>query len=134
MMIPVLIAVSFVVYYLMDLAPGDIISAMAPQDATPEQIEQMKEELERGKEVRIRVAGNTIFIGKCDYSTLTFGLNDKIVDLDKPVTIKYGKKTLAKKRLQRSRDIMEQALHERDDARYAFDAKITVKNPGNPKF
>ena len=45
MMIPVLIAVSFVVYYLMDLAPGDIISAMAPQDATPEQIEQMKEEL-----------------------------------------------------------------------------------------
>ena len=45
MMIPVLIAVSFVVYYLMDLAPGDIISAMAPQDATPEQIEQMREEL-----------------------------------------------------------------------------------------
>lgn len=93
-----------------------------------------KEELERGKEVRIRVAGNTIFIDKCDYSSLTFGLNDKIVDLDKPVTIKYGKKTLVKKRLQRSRDIMEQTLHERDDARYAFDAKITVKNSGNPKF
>lgn len=45
MMIPVLIAVSFVVYYLMDLAPGDIISSMAPQDATEEQIEQMREEL-----------------------------------------------------------------------------------------
>ena len=45
MMIPVLICVSFVVYFLMDLAPGDIIAAMAPPDATPEQIEQMREEL-----------------------------------------------------------------------------------------
>lgn len=45
MMIPVLLAVSFVVYYLMDLAPGDIVSQMAPQDATEAQIEQMREEL-----------------------------------------------------------------------------------------
>lgn len=30
MMIPVLLGVSFVVYYLMDLAPGDIIAQMAP--------------------------------------------------------------------------------------------------------
>lgn len=45
MMIPVLIAVSFVVYFLMDRAPGDIISSMAPQDATEEQIEMMREEL-----------------------------------------------------------------------------------------
>ena len=45
MMIPVLLGVSFVVYYLMDLAPGAIIAQMAPQDATPEQIEMMREEL-----------------------------------------------------------------------------------------
>ncbi len=45
MMIPVLICVSFVVYFLMDLAPGDLVSAMAPPDATPEEIEQMKEDL-----------------------------------------------------------------------------------------
>lgn len=45
MMIPVLIAVSFVVYFLMDLAPGDIISSMAPQDATEVEIEMMREEL-----------------------------------------------------------------------------------------
>lgn len=44
MMIPVLIAVSFVVYFLMDLAPGDIISSMAPQDATEAEIEMMREE------------------------------------------------------------------------------------------
>lgn len=45
LMIPVLIAVSFVVYFLMDLAPGDIISSMAPQDATEAEIEIMREEL-----------------------------------------------------------------------------------------
>ena len=45
MMIPVLIAVSFVVYFLMDLAPGDIISSMAPQDATEAEIEIMRAEM-----------------------------------------------------------------------------------------
>lgn len=44
-MIPVLICVSFVVFFLMDLAPGDIVSQMAPSDATPEQIEMLREEL-----------------------------------------------------------------------------------------
>ena len=44
MMIPVLIAVSFVVYFLMDLAPGDIISSMAPQDATEAELEMMREQ------------------------------------------------------------------------------------------
>ncbi len=45
MMIPVLLAVSFVVYYLMDLAPGDIVSMMASQDATQAEIEMMREEM-----------------------------------------------------------------------------------------
>jgi peptide/nickel transport system permease protein len=45
MMIPVILAVSFVVYMLMDLAPGDIVSMMAPQDATEVEIEMMREEM-----------------------------------------------------------------------------------------
>lgn len=45
MMIPVLIAVSFIVFFLMDLAPGDIVSAKAPQDATPAEIELMRKEM-----------------------------------------------------------------------------------------
>ncbi len=45
MMIPVLLAVSFVVYFLMDLAPGDIVSSMAPADASEADIERMREEL-----------------------------------------------------------------------------------------
>ena len=45
MMIPVLLAVSFVVYFLMDLAPGDIVMQLAPTDATAEQIEQLRKDL-----------------------------------------------------------------------------------------
>lgn len=45
MMIPVILAVSFVVYFLMDLAPGDIVSSLAPQDATEVEIEMMREEM-----------------------------------------------------------------------------------------
>ncbi len=45
MMIPVIIAVSFVVFFLMDLAPGDIVSIMAPADATEAEIELMREEM-----------------------------------------------------------------------------------------
>lgn len=45
MMIPVILAVSFVVYFLMDLAPGDIVSMLAPQDATEVEIEMMREEM-----------------------------------------------------------------------------------------
>ena len=45
MMIPVLLAVSFIVYFLMDLAPGDIVSLKAPQDATEVEIELMRKEM-----------------------------------------------------------------------------------------
>ena len=45
MMIFVLLGVSFIVYFLMDLAPGDIVVMMAPQDATEEQIAMLRKEL-----------------------------------------------------------------------------------------
>jgi len=44
MMIFVLVGVSFIVYSLMDLAPGDIVSMMAPQDATEVEIAMLRKE------------------------------------------------------------------------------------------
>ncbi len=44
MMIPVLLAVSFVVYFLMDLAPGDLVDSMNTQDMSLEQIEALRKE------------------------------------------------------------------------------------------
>ena len=44
MMIPVLLAVSFVVYFLMDLAPGDLVDSMNTMDMTTEQIEELRKQ------------------------------------------------------------------------------------------
>ena len=42
MLIPVIIGVSFLIYFIMDLAPGDVISPLAPDNATTEQIEMLR--------------------------------------------------------------------------------------------
>lgn len=42
--IPVVIGVSFIIYMAMDLAPGDIVDLLTPDNATPEQIEEIRHE------------------------------------------------------------------------------------------
>lgn len=84
------------------------------------------DEMARGKEVRLSVRDNVISIDRCDYSRLTFGLNDSIVNLDKPVKVKMNDRTIARKKLVRSMETMEKTLHERQDARYAFDCELEV--------
>ena len=44
LMIPVLIGVSFMVYFVMDLAPGDVVSMIAPE-ATEEQLAELRHEM-----------------------------------------------------------------------------------------
>jgi peptide/nickel transport system permease protein len=43
MLIPVLVAVSLLVYFIIDLAPGDVVDVIAPDDASPEDKELMRE-------------------------------------------------------------------------------------------
>ncbi len=83
-------------------------------------------EMARGKEVRLSVSDNVISIDRCDYSRLTFGLNDSIVNLDKPVKVIMNGRTIARKKMVRSMETMEKTLHERQDARYAFDSELEV--------
>ncbi len=45
MLIPILLAVSFVVYFVVDLAPGDIVDIMAADDMSIEVKEQIREEM-----------------------------------------------------------------------------------------
>lgn len=84
------------------------------------------DEMARGKEVRLSVRDNVISIDRCDYSRLTFGLNDSIVNLDKPVKVKMNDRTIARKKLVRCMETMEKTLHERQDARFAFDCELEV--------
>jgi hypothetical protein len=84
-------------------------------------------ELAREKEVRASIKGNTIVLTRCDYSQLTFSLNDKLVNLDKPVIVTCQGKTLFKGRVERRLSTMRSTLYERNDPSFMFPAQITVK-------
>ena len=83
-------------------------------------------ELAPGKMLRAYVQGNCVHITQCDYTTLTLYLNDELVDLDKFVTVKYGKRVLFKGRLKRKESTMRQTLFERNDWSYMFPTSVTV--------
>ncbi|MEY8352082.1 ABC transporter permease [Lachnospiraceae bacterium 54-53] len=45
MMIPVIAGVSFLVFFIMDLAPGDAVDSLAPEGATQEELMELREEM-----------------------------------------------------------------------------------------
>lgn len=90
-------------------------------------VEVPKEELSRGKEVIVNVTGNTIDIENCNYSSLTFYLNDALVNLDLPVKVTVGTSVLFEGKVSRSREVMRQTLSRRQDLSYICPATLTVK-------
>ena len=56
LMIPVMLGVSLLVYCVLDLAPGDAVSFLAPADATLEEREQIRRDLGLDRNVFIRYA------------------------------------------------------------------------------
>jgi hypothetical protein len=85
-------------------------------------------EMARGKEVRASYdKDNKIVINKCDYSRLTLCLCDDMMNLDMPVTVIYGGKTIFKGKVRRTRRTMEKNLAQRRDERYAFPAEIKLQ-------
>lgn len=85
------------------------------------------DELQKGKEVIVTMNGNTINIEKCDYSSLTLSLNDKMMDLNRPVTVICKGKTLFKGKVERRPDILRATLYSRNDPAYMFPVQIQVK-------
>ena len=83
-------------------------------------------ELAPGKMVRASIHGNQVDITACDYSSLTIYLNDDLVDLDKAVTIKYGKRLLFRGRVRRKESTMRQTLTQRNDWACMFPAMVEV--------
>ena len=86
-----------------------------------------KDEMERGKTVRLERTGNEILITRCDYTSLTLYFNDEMVNLDKPVVIRSGDKQLFKGKLKRTKENLKSTLDIRGDYRYMFPASIQVK-------
>ena len=84
------------------------------------------EEAQRGKEVIANIKGNTITIEKCDYSSLTVYLDDRLVDLDKSVIITRDGEILFEGKVKRSPSVMRETLRNRQDPSYIFYAEVEL--------
>ncbi len=86
-------------------------------------------QLQRGNTVRLMLEGNTVNITQCDYTQLTLHFNDELVNLDRPIIIKYKGKKLFKGKLPRTTANLKATLAQRNDPRYMFPAQIQVRIP-----
>ena len=80
----------------------------------------------KGKKIEARTEGNTVEILSSDYTAATVYLNDRMMDLDKPVRIVYGDKVLFDGKVTRSPAVMRQTLRERGDLSYVFPVRVDV--------
>lgn len=72
---------------------------------------------------------NTVVIEQSDYPQVTLWFNDSILDLDKPITIRYKGKPIFEGELTRSEEAIEESLRNRYDEAFAFPAKVSVTIP-----
>ena len=86
-----------------------------------------RDEMQRGRQVRLSVEGNTINITRCDYDRLTLYLCDELVNLDKAVTVKLNGRRVFRGKVPRREDVMRQTMSERGDPRYCFPAMVEIK-------
>ena len=85
------------------------------------------DELQQGKTVIANIDGNTINIEQCDYTRLTIGLNDRLVNLDKKVTIRHKGKKIARIKPRRTIATLHRTLNQRNDRSYAFPCTVDIK-------
>ena len=92
-------------------------------------VEAPIEECHHQDMVVVEYENNTIDISHCDYTRLTFGLNDQMVNLDRPIVVRYRGKKLFKGKVKRTIAQMSMTLEKRSDLRYMFPAVLEVKLP-----
>jgi hypothetical protein len=81
-------------------------------------------------EVRVEMHGNEIEIVRNDYATLYIDLNDRMMDLDKPVTVTRNGKRIFRGRVVRREEHIRRSIAERADPAYIFSARIEVSADG----
>ena len=80
-----------------------------------------------GMAVVAELSGNEIKIEACDYPKLRIYLNDRMVDMDKPVKVTYEGKVLFEKKLARTAKCMARTLCERGDSELVFSGYVEVE-------
>ena len=87
-----------------------------------------KEEMARGKEVRISYYKNVISILHNDYQTLYIQLNDQIVDLDREVSILCNSTEIFHGMVARKAEHIDASINKRMDSEYIFSSVICIKD------
>lgn len=80
-----------------------------------------------GMAVVAELSGNEIKIEACDYPKLRIYLNDRMVDMDKPVKVTYKGKVLFEKKLARTAKCMARTLCGRGDSELVFSGYVEVE-------
>jgi len=80
LLIPVLLGVSFVIFFIMELTPGDPAELVAGVYATPEQIQEMRVKLELDKPAIVRYFNYVIRLFQGDLGTSYYS-TDTVIDL-----------------------------------------------------
>ena len=80
-----------------------------------------------GMAVVAELSGNEIKIEACDYPKFRIYLNDRMVDMDKPVKVTYKGKVLFEKKLARTAKCMARTLCERGDSELVFSGYVEVE-------
>ncbi len=83
-----------------------------------------------GAVVRADLKAQTITLESDTAAQLTIRLNDQMLDLDKPVIVKSGDKTLHSAGVKRMIGVLSKTLKERGDPKSTFTAEIVVTPPG----
>lgn len=79
-----------------------------------------------GDRAVVSYRGNTITVLQNDYAELTIWLSDRMIDLDRPVEIRYREKQLFFGKISRTIGSLLRSMKERGDRRYLFPAFITI--------
>jgi hypothetical protein len=80
-------------------------------------------------EVIATLDGQTIDVSSKQVERLTVRLNDAMLDLDRPITVTSGGKTLFSGKVKRTASVLAKTLAERGDPKGIFHAEVTVDLP-----
>ena len=87
-----------------------------------------EDETRKGAEIRVAIKGNTICINSQDYTSVTLYLNDSLVNLNRPVIVKWGEKIVYKGRVARTEQNLRASIDLRGDPAYCFPSIVMVNH------
>jgi len=80
-----------------------------------------------GAEIVAQYKGQEITLDKSDVERVKIRLDDRMMDLDQPVTVRWGDKKVFEGKAPRTIRVMGQTLSERGDPQGIFESEIDAK-------